>query len=278
MSVIKATEFNPNNISYSEPKQLNGGRGKTVYVHYDNSSQYSLQTPVMASPFGLSVDDRQEQVKYALDLSFRGMESSPQLQKFHDNLVAMDEKLIEDGVEHSMAWFKKKKSSTEVMSSLYNPVVRVSKDKETGEPDGKYPPTFKCKIPNYEGRWGCDIYDDKKNELKLSPEELKELITKGTKVQALIRCTGVYFAAGKYGVTWRVTQLKVFRSNTLKGYAFIEDSDDEDIEEEVVDYPEKKNSIEKQLDNQVDDSDDDDVSDEDEVDSPIVKKVVKKKP
>ena len=97
----------------------------------------------------------------------------------------------------------------------------------TGEPDGKYPPTFKVKIPNYDGRWGCDIYDDKKNELKPTPEELKELIGKGSKVQALIRCTGVYFAAGKFGVTWRVTQLKVFRNNTLKGYAFVDDSDDD---------------------------------------------------
>ena len=63
MSVIKATDFNPKNISYSEPKQLSGGRGKTVYVHYDDNSQYSVQTPVMASPFGLSVDDRTEQIK-----------------------------------------------------------------------------------------------------------------------------------------------------------------------------------------------------------------------
>merc|ERR1712072_138999 len=245
--VIKSTEFNPENISYSEPKQLSGGRGKTVYVQYNESSQYSVQTPIMPLPFGLSVDDRQEIPKYALDLSFRGMEENPQVKKFHDSLVELDEKLLDDGVENSMAWFKKKKSSKEVMSSLYNPVVKVSKDKETGEPDGKYPPTVKVKIPNYDGKWGCDIYDDKKNELKPSPEELKDMISKGTKVQALIRCTGVYFAAGKYGVTWRVTQLKIFRSSSLKGYAFVDDSDDEDIVE--VDEQSKVSSIEKELDN-----------------------------
>merc|ERR1712167_268052 len=104
--VIKATEFNPSNISYSEPKQLSGGRGKTVYVHYNESSQYSIQTPVMPLPFGLSIDDRQEVPKYAIDLSFRGMESNSQLQKFHDSLVELDNKLVEDGVENSMAWFK----------------------------------------------------------------------------------------------------------------------------------------------------------------------------
>ena len=273
--VIKSTEFNPSNISYSEPKQLSGGRGKTVYVHYNESSQYSIQTPVMPLPFGLSIDDRQEVPKYAIDLSFRGMEGNPQIQKFHDNLVELDEKLIEDGVENSMAWFKKKKTSKEVMSSLYNAVVRVSRDKETGEPDGRYPPTMKVKIPNYEGKWGCDIFDDKKNELKPSPEELKELITKGSKVQALIRCTGVYFAAGKFGVTWRVTQLKIFSSNTLKGYSFIDDSDDEDSDDSNVDKKKSEN-IEKELDNQVEDSDDDVSDDSDEEVKPVVKKVKKK--
>ncbi len=275
--VIKSTEFNPSNISYSEPKQLSGGRGKTVYVHYNESSQYSIQTPVMPLPFGLSIDDRQEVPKYAIDLSFRGMEGNSQLQKCKDRLVELDENLVDDGVENSMAWFKKKKTSKEVVSRLYNAVVRVSKDKETGEPDGRFPPTMKAKIPNYEGRWGCDIFDDKKNELKPTPEELKDLISKGTKVQALIRCTGVYFAAGKFGVTWRVTQLKIFKSNSLKGYAFIDDSDDE--VEENDEHVEVKPNIEKQLDNQVEDSDDDDVSDdsedEDEV-KPVVKKIKKK--
>ena len=122
-----------------------------------------------------------------------------------------------------------------------------------------------------------DIFDDKKNELKPTPEELKDLISKGTKVQALIRCTGVYFAAGKFGVTWRVTQLKIFKSNSLKGYAFIDDSDDE-VEEN--DQPvEVKPNIEKQLDNQVEDSDDDEVSDDSEDEEevkPVVKKIKKK--
>ena len=116
--VIKASDFDPKNITYSEPKQLSGGRGKTVYVHYNESSQYSVQTPVMPLPFGLSVDDRQEVPKYAIDLSFRGMEGNSQLQKFHNSLVELDEKLIEDGVENSMAWFKKKKSSNLLLHLL----------------------------------------------------------------------------------------------------------------------------------------------------------------
>ena len=174
----------------------------------------------------------------------------------------MDNKLVEDAVKHSMEWFKKKKSSKEVMSNLYNPIIRLSRDKETGEPDGKYPATFKVKIPTYDNKFGCDIFDDKKQQLKLSSEELKDYLAKGSKIQALIKCTGVYFAAGKFGVSWRLTQLKVFRNNIIKGYAFLDDSDDEDIEEVDETTKHTKKNVEKELDNQIDDSDDENSDDD----------------
>ena len=136
-TIIKSTEFKPEMITYSEPKQLNGGRGKTVYISYGEYGHYSLQTPVMKLPFGLSIDDRQEVPKYALDLSFRGIETDPKLEKFYNSLDKMDNKLVDDAVKHSMEWFKKKKSSKEVMSNLYNPIIRLSKDKETGEKKDK---------------------------------------------------------------------------------------------------------------------------------------------
>ena len=261
-TIIKSTEFKPEMITYSEPKQLNGGRGKTVYISYGEYGHYSLQTPVMKLPFGLSIDDRQEVPKYALDLSFRGIETDPKLEKFYNSLDKMDNKLVDDAVKHSMEWFKKKKSSKEVMSNLYNPIIRLSKDKETGEPDGKYPATFKVKIPTYDNKFGCDIFDDKKQQLKLSSEELKDYLSKGSKIQALIKCTGVYFAAGKFGVSWRASQLKVFRNNIMKGYAFLDDSDDEDIEEVDETTKHTKKNVEKELDNQIDDSEDENSDDD----------------
>ena len=41
-----------------------------------------------------------------------------------------DEKIIDGGSENSVSWFKKKTDSREVIEALFNPVLKVSKDKE----------------------------------------------------------------------------------------------------------------------------------------------------
>merc|ERR1711959_163084 len=126
---------------------------------------------------------------------------------------------LEDGVENSMAWFAKKGVSKDVLKALYTPQLRVSKDKETGEPDGKYPPTFRLKIPYYEGKWQCKVFDENKNKIE---EDLREVLVPGCEVKALIKCGGLWFVSGKYGCTWKALQLVVKRPQGFTNYAFIE--------------------------------------------------------
>ena len=56
-----------------------------------------------------------------------------------------------------MSWFKKNKSM-EVLKDSYTPMMKLSKDKETGEPDGKYPPRFTFKIKQYDGEVQCKCF------------------------------------------------------------------------------------------------------------------------
>ena len=85
-------------------------------------------------------DEKTGAVKYSLDISFRGMESEPKIQEFHDKMHSIDEMLIKEGVAHSKEWFGKKMSK-EVIQEFYRPLVKPSKDPE------KYAPTMKFKIP-----------------------------------------------------------------------------------------------------------------------------------
>ena len=149
----------------------------------------------------------------------------------------MDEKLVNDGVTNSMTWFKKKKQTKEVCKALYAPQIKVSKDKN-GEPDGKYPPTMKVKVPWKDGSFQCDAYDSKK---QLITDDLSNVLVKGTQVQALIQCVGMWFAGGKYGCSWKVVQMKLTPPAGIHGYSFIDDSEDEgeadnvDEDDDVVD-------------------------------------------
>lgn len=224
--IVKSDKFSCSNVEYSDPKKLQHG-GQAIYLNYDGKPLI-LQTPKMSMPWGMGKFDG-DIPKYSVDLSFKGMDNSESLQSFYSALNQLDEKLVEDGVSNSMQWFKKKKQTKEVCKALYAPQIKVSKDKN-GEPDGKYPPTMKVKVPWRDGSFQCDAYDSKR---QLIQDDLSNVLVKGSQVQALIQCVGIWFAGGKYGCSWKVVQMKVTPPAGIHGYSFIDDSEDE-AEDEVA--------------------------------------------
>lgn len=235
ITMIRPRQFEIGKMDYSEPKQLSNG-GKAIYLNYDNK-QLVVQTPLMSCPFGLNLFDGGDYPKYSVDVSFRDMDNNDKLREFYDMMEAIDEQMVEDAVKNSMAWFKKRKQSKEVVKALYSPLVKLSRDRETGEPDGKYPPTFRIKLPHRDGNFTFEAFDDKKE--KIPSGDVEKWLGKGAQVRCLIRCTGVWFAGGKFGTTWRAEQVKINPPKGLAGYSFVDDSDDEegggDDEEEVLD-------------------------------------------
>ena len=254
-SIIKAQNFEPENVVYSDLKKTPSG-GKQVHVNYGETQGLVMQTPSMRCPFGIkSYDD--ESVKYTLELSFGNFSEGDQLEAYHNAMEEFDDKLLEDGVSNSMSWFGKKGVSKEVLKALYTPQLRVSKDKETGEPDGKYPPTVRIKIPYYEGKWQCKVFDENKNRIE---GDLKDVLVPGCEVKALLKCGGLWFISGKYGCTWKAIQLVVKKPQGFDNYSFI-DSDAEDDGAEDIENALDENLIE---------------SSSEEEDEPV-KKVVKRK-
>jgi hypothetical protein len=235
-SIVLPSSLNVANVSYSAPRTLDNG-GRAIYMNL-NRSPIVIQTPEMVAPYGVSNwnDDGKGPDKYTLDLSFKGKEIREKLNEFFEKMVALDKKLVQDGVDNSMTWLKKKISSADVVEALYTPIVKYAKDKSTGEITDKYPPSMKLKLPFINGVFQCEVYDTKRKQVNL-----KELIDngslKGAKVTAIIQCQGIWVAGGKYGCSWKVLQMRVSPPQTIKGYAFkeIEDdkADDSDIEDEV---------------------------------------------
>ena len=78
-------------------------------------------------------------------------------------------------------------------------MVKVSLDSETGEPNGKWAPTFAFKIVKRDGKVLCDCYDSDKKELVLEGDnavDLETMFKKGTKVKMILRCNGLWIASG----------------------------------------------------------------------------------
>jgi hypothetical protein len=279
-SIVLPSTFDASNISYSAPRVLSNG-GKSIYISY-NGQKLVMQTPEMTVPFGMNKwdNDGKSACKYSLDLSFKGKESREVLNKFFEGLCDLDNKLIEDGLVNSQTWFKKKHSSADVLKELYTPMVKFPKDKN-GEITDMYPPTIKLSLPHNGTDFTCDVFGSKKDIVDLNSIE-----TKGAKVSAIIQCMGIWMVGSKYGVSWKVIQMKVTPRATIKGYAFKEiEETSKDIDDEEEDNDNDVSSVNEKeiLDNAVmsDGGDDDDIieSDDDDLDAKpsTLKKPITKK-
>lgn len=231
--VIRYNNFDASKVSFTEMK-VNRYGGKTVGIKY-NGKRFVIQTPKMYLPYGLSeyqVTDTNGNntgdVKYSLDLSFKGWnsENKTATKTFYQCMNGLDNTLVQQGVENRVAWFKSKTHTTEVVKALYSTTVRRSKDRETGEVTDKWPPTMKAKLYRKDdGSFKCETYNSKRENV-----DFESSVTKGCYVQALLGCTGVWFAGGKFGLSWNVQQMIVHPARRITGFSFLDDEDDsEDV-------------------------------------------------
>ena len=222
--IVLSRDFDIKNVTFSEVKVLDNG-GKIVYISY-NRAPLIIQTPAMAAPFGMSRWEGENGAasKYSIDLSFKGMDDSSSMQAFYKLLEHIDEKMISHGFDNQQTWFKGKRyGSREIVEALYTPLIKHAKDRHTGERTDAYPPTFKATVPQRDGAFACDVFDASRASV-----DLNAIDTKGARITAIIQCTGVWFAGGKFGVSWKVVQMKVSQNSTkLTGYALVDVDDDE---------------------------------------------------
>ena len=172
----------------------------------------------------------------------------------------MEAKIKADAAVNSKEWFNKASMSAEVLDALWSPMLRYPKG-EDGEPDRTRSPSLNVKLPCWDGEFKFELYDLEENAIfppedqSGSAEVLKKLITKTQNVALVIECGGIWFANGKFGVTWRLTQGVVKPLVTLKGKCHIklDGATKKKLQEQKVAVQEEESTT------LADDSDDDEV-------------------
>jgi hypothetical protein len=115
-----------------------------------------------------------------------------------------------------------------------------------------------------------------------------ELIQKGTNVASLIQCGGIWFANGKFGVTWKLVQVVVQKPRgALSGQCFInlKSGDKEKLKSSVAPIADVVDQDDVPLRQEVEDTDDEEEPEPEPepvvvaepVVEPVKKKVIKKK-
>lgn len=224
MSITPLSDVSISKLSFSEVNEKtlpNGTKIKSVNISY-GGDKLQLETPSLRVPYGVNVNDNNDgsPKKYSLSLSFdNANDNSKKLQTF---LEEFDSFILDTAMKNSVKWLKNPKPTLDGIKAVYYPTVKVSLDKD-GNPK-PYPPTLKLALRKRQtGNFETEFYDGTKMPLVTFPADMpiEEIIPKRTSCTVIMECTGVWFAGGKFGTTWKANQLRVdSQPEQLRGPAF----------------------------------------------------------
>ena len=227
--VLSGATLTDKEYSYSAVKVSKTGAKSVNFKNNSTSGKLYLSTPLMLT-WGVNENEWVEGSKtYDMSLQFpRSTDSnfSESTSGFLKAMQHLEDKVKGDAITNAKEWFNKSKMSAEVVDALWSPMLKYPKNQETGEPDKSREPTLRVKLPVYDGDFRCELYDTSEPPVQLYPDPEggntpATLIQKGQNVALVIECGGIWFANGKFGVTWRLVQAVLQPRTSIYGKCHI---------------------------------------------------------
>jgi hypothetical protein len=146
----------------------------------------------------------------------------------------MQEKIIKMAVEKSVAWFSKARKE-EVLRDSFKAILSPSVEKVNGEwvPNGKYPPSFRMKIPVYDGQVSMEAVDATGKPIALNENNLESVFPKRVEAR-IVAAPTIYVSGLGFGVTWRITYAQVFPTQRVTAAQVFMDELEEEAPTSVV--------------------------------------------
>ena len=215
-AMIQGHLFNPETDTKYSKCKVNASGGKSVGIYNSQTGQsLYVGTPLLMT-WGLQeyTDDKTGKVSYEMSLQFPNDDfENAETRAFLKSMADFETKLKADALANSKDWFAKPKMTPDAVDALFTPILKYLMDKATCEKDLSKKPTMRIKVPFWQGKWeGVEIYDADRSHLfpcddpNVSP---MDIITKLSHVKAMIQCGGIWFANGKFGITWRFVQCMI---------------------------------------------------------------------
>jgi hypothetical protein len=231
--IVTGRTFNSEALSISPQNTLKSG-AKSAYINY-NRGGFFIQSPSLVVPMGLScfINEKTGQKDYSLQLSLRGYDEDGKVKEFYEMMRALDEYMLEQGVENSKDWFGKK-CSMELVQDKYSGCIKASK--ATDKAGNPYPPSFRLKLKQDEaGNFLFDNVVNKKKE-KIEDKSFEELFGRNCKVTCLLKASMVWFTNAGYGITWKPEQIRIDEESASISVApaMLDDEDNNAVDDDEV--------------------------------------------
>ena len=199
---MKFTDFNePDFGDYASRKIVLSKDGKPA----------RFQIPRLYMPFGISgFTPDVGQKKWNIDFSLKGWdEDGGYVQKFYRFLVDLENSVV-DHVHRNSDQIFGSPMSRDAVEAMFNSNIKYSEGRE---------PKLRVKVDvDSDGMIKPKIFDA--NEVDITSEAEEKLHARQTGA-AIVELNSIYFMNRRFGVTWKLHQLKVFEPQRLKGFQFI---------------------------------------------------------
>ena len=235
-AIVSVSTLDASKVSFGDIR-MNKAGGKTVPIKY-NGQSLQIRIPKSTYPMGINIRETDNGSTYQMALTLKGCDvfakakAGPEagdLGSLYNFLLDMQEKLLDVATANSAKWFGRSRERA-VLQDLMKQFVSPSVEKINGEwvATGKYPPSFRMKVPVYDGQVSMDVADSTGKPVVVDLENISQIFPK--RVEASVVVTpSVYVSGQGFGVTWRVTHARVAPPQRLTAAQVFAD----EIEEET---------------------------------------------
>ncbi len=214
--VLSVSEWVPSKVKYMSPKVNDKGAKSINVISTQSNRSLHISTPLMMT-WGISdfIDDKGESDgRYTISLNFPNEEyKTAGTNAFLEKLKDFENNIIDDAVKNSEIWFgSDEPMSREVIKHMFFPLIKYSKNKDTKKIDYTKPPSIRAKVPFYDGKWGCEIYDTNSNLIfpcsnqNITPSDF---VPKLSNVACVLQCGGIWIGGKGFGITFKLIQCVV---------------------------------------------------------------------
>jgi hypothetical protein len=223
-AMIQGHLFNPETDTKYSKCKINPSGGKSVGIYNSQTGQSLFVGTPLLMTWGLQqyTDEKTSKVSYEMSLQFPNDDfDNDETRAFLKSMADFESKLKADALTNSKDWFAKPKMTPDAIDALFTPILKYPMDKATCEKDMTKKPTMRIKVPFWQGKWeGVEIYNTDGTCLFPSADpnvSPMDIITKLSHMKTMIQCGGLWFANGKFGITWRFVQGMIQPRLSMRG-------------------------------------------------------------
>jgi hypothetical protein len=239
-AIINASNLDINKVSFGDIRVSKTNGSKSVPIKY-NGQNFQMRIPKLQYPMGVSIKETENGTNYTMLASLRGCDSyakeratdeAGEIGQMYNFLKDLEEKVIKTAVEKSVSWFGRARKE-DVLRDSMKTLVSPSVEKQGAEwvPNGKYPPSFRMKVPVYDGKVNMDAVDMANRPIPLSTDNLETVFPKRMEARFIVS-PSIYVSGQGFGVTWRISYAQVSAQAKVTAAQLFDAEEDAGEEEE----------------------------------------------